>query len=129
MLPEMPGQILHLLAKLKKLSNAMLLEVEAGIVKLAGQGVLRIRILPGANEAGEAIQRFGIQCKDLANFAGSRLAAIGDYICRHRGPEFSVALVNVLDCAFPLVTAREVQIDIRPFAALFGKKPFKEKIH
>src|SRR5260370_36425114 len=54
---------------------------------------------------------------------------MGDYVCRHCGCELSVAFVHVLDRAFPLVTARKIKIDVWPFAASFGEKPFKEKIH
>jgi hypothetical protein len=44
-------------------------------------------------------------------------------------PELSVALVNVLNGPFTLVAAGQVQIDVRPFTALFGKKALEKKIH
>ncbi len=40
-----------------------------------------------------------------------------------------IALVNVLDHAFALIAAGKVDIDVRPFAALFGKEALEEQIH
>ena len=45
---------------------------------------------------------------------------------RHRGAEFSVAFVDVLDHAFAFIAAGQIQIDVRPLAAFFGKEAFKQ---
>src|ERR1700751_6165731 len=41
----------------------------------------------------------------------------------------SVTIVNILDGAFPLIAARQIEINVRPFAALFGKEPLKQQVH
>ena len=41
----------------------------------------------------------------------------------------AVALVDVLNDALALVAAGQVDIDVGPFAALFGEKAFEEQIH
>ena len=41
----------------------------------------------------------------------------------------SVALVHILNGALPLIAAGEIEIDVRPFAALFGQKSLEEKVH
>ncbi len=41
----------------------------------------------------------------------------------------AVALVDVLDDALALVAGGEVDIDIGPFAALFGEEAFEEEVH
>ena len=129
MLAEVPRQILHFLAELKKFANAMLPEVQTCILKLPRERVLGIRVFPGAHETGQAVQSFGVEGKDFSNFASGGLAAIGDDVRGHRRSQLSVAFVDILDHPFPLVATREVEINVRPFPALFGKEPFKEKIH
>src|SRR6185437_13114203 len=54
---------------------------------------------------------------------------IGDNVCRHGRAQFSVALVDILNGAFALIAARQIEIDVRPFAALLGEKPLKKKVH
>ena len=55
--------------------------------------------------------------------------AISDDISGHCGAKFSVALVNILNGTLALISARQVEIDIRPFVALFGKKSLEKQIH
>ena len=54
MLPEMARQVLHLQAKLKKLADAVLLQVESGILELARECILRIDILPRTDKFRQA---------------------------------------------------------------------------
>ncbi len=44
-------------------------------------------------------------------------------------PKLSVALVDVLNGALALVAAGKIEIDVGPFAALFGKKALEEQVH
>src|SRR5437879_2289778 len=83
MLAEVPRQILHFLAELKKLANAMLPEVQTCILKLPRERVLGIRVFPGAHETGQAVQSFRVEGKDFSNFASGGLAAIGDDVRGH----------------------------------------------
>ena len=86
-------------------------------------------VFPGADEAGEAIQGFRIERQSLADFARGRAAAIGDDVGGHGRAQFSVAFVDILNGALALVAAGQIEIDVRPFAALFGEESFEEKIH
>ncbi len=81
------------------------------------------------HQSGQTAKRVVIKAERFANFARRRAAAISDDVCRHRRAKFSVALVNILNRALALVAARQIEIDVRPFAALFGKKAFKQKLH
>ena len=91
--------------------------------------VVGIAVFPRAHEAGEAIERFRIERERLADFARGRASAIGDDVRGHGRAQFSVALVDVLNGALALVAAGQIEIDVRPFAALFGKKSLEEQIH
>ena len=44
-------------------------------------------------------------------------------------PSCAVALVDILNGTFTLVAAGQIEIDVGPFAALFGKKSFEEQFH
>ena len=44
-------------------------------------------------------------------------------------PRCAVTLVDILDNFFTLVAAGQVEIDVGPLAALFGKKTFEEQFH
>src|SRR6202011_4621086 len=74
-------------------------------------------------------ERFGIEAQGLAHFAGSHAVAIGDDVGGHGGTALAVSLVDVLNDFFALVAAGEIEIDVRPFSALFGEKAFEEKFH
>ena len=55
--------------------------------------------------------------------------AIRDHVGRHRRAQLAVALVDILNGALALIAAGQIQIDIRPLAALFRKKPLEQQIH
>ena len=56
-------------------------------------------------------------------------SAVGDDVGGHRRAVLAVALVDVLDDALALIAARQVDVDVRPFAALFGEKALEEQVH
>ena len=125
----MARQILHSFAKLEKFPNAPMLEVETRVAELAGQRVAGVSVFPRSHEGGQAIERFRIERQGLADFACGRAAAIADDVRGHGRTQFSIAFVDILNGALPLVAAREVEVNVRPLAALFGQKSFEEKIH
>ena len=67
--------------------------------------------------------------KHLADFARGAPAAIRDHVGRHRRAELAVALVDVLDDALAPIAARQIEIDVRPLAALLGEKALEEQLH
>ena len=71
----------------------------------------------------------GIEPESLADLARRAPAAIGDDVGRHRGAELAVALVDVLNHALAAVAARQIEIDVRPLAALFGQESLEQQIH
>ena len=56
-------------------------------------------------------------------------SAIGDDVGGHGGAELAVALVDILNGFFALVAAGQIEIDVGPFAALFGKEALEEQVH
>ena len=65
----------------------------------------------------------------LPDLACGAAAAVGDDIRGHRRAALAVPLVNVLDDALAPVAARQIEIDVRPLAALLGEEPLEEQIH
>ena len=97
--------------------------------KFARQCIFGILIFPGADQLRQLLEHVEIETQNLSHLARRRPSAIRDDIGRHRGAEFSIAFVDVLDHAFAFVAAGQVQIDVRPLAAFFGKKTFEEQLH
>src|SRR5205085_8296969 len=74
-------------------------------------------------------ERFVIKPEHLADFARCRSPSIRDDVRSHCRAKFSVALINILNRAFTLIAARQIEIDVRPFATFFGKKSLEQKFH
>ena len=129
MLAQMARQILKLQAQLKKLANLRMLHIKSGVAKLPRESVVRIFVFPGANQASQTVQCFGIKRQRLAYLTRGGAPAISDDVGSHRRAQFSIAFVHILNCLFPLISARKVEIDVRPLSTLLGKKPLKEKAH
>ena len=101
--------------------------IEAGLTKLLLPfRFVRMRLLPfhfpgaAAGEFRNASQRFFVKAERFAHIANGRPAAIRDHIRGHGRAQFSVALIDVLNGELTIVTAGQIEIDVRPFAALFG---------
>src|ERR1051326_6685821 len=70
-------------------------------------------------EMRKSIENAGRKIERLANLSGSAPPAVADHVCSHGGTVFPVAAINFLNDGFASVSAREIEIDIRPaFAAL-----------
>src|ERR1051326_2300737 len=70
-----------------------------------------------------------VEIKCLADFARGRAPAVSDAVCGHGRTELPTALANVLNCLFAFIAARQIEIDVGPFASFLGKKPLKQKLH
>ena len=128
-LPEMPRQVLHRETQLDQMLDPRMGSVEAGRPQLVRQlvGVVGVfKAMDGIRQTADHL--FG-EAEHLADFADSAFAAVGDDVGRHAGAARAVSLVDVLQHPFALVAAGQVDVDIGPFAAFFGKKPFKQQIH
>ena len=78
---------------------------------------------------GQAIRAFRDRTQRLADFARRGAAAIGDDVGGHGRAQLAVALVDILNGALALIAAGQIEIDVGPFAALFGKEALEEQIH
>ena len=74
-------------------------------------------------------QRLHVEAQHFARLAGGQFPAIRNHVGRHRRAVPAVTLIDILDGGFPLFAARQIDIDIGPFAPLFGEKTFEQQIH
>src|ERR1035437_7229005 len=128
-LAEVTRQVLRHAVELAKLAHARVVEVEAGFAELALGGVLWIFEFPGPRQAAELFDGSDFEAQRLADLARGGAPAVGDDVGRHGGAVRSEALVDILDDLFAFVAAGEIEIDIRPLAALFAEEAFEEKVH
>ena len=106
-----------------------MIQIQAGIVEAMVKRVMRIAILPGGDRGRNFVQSFGIEAQDLAHFPPRHAIAVGNDVGGHGGAAFAIAFVQILNDALALVAAGQVEIDVRPLAALFGQKAFEEQFH
>ena len=128
-LAEMARHVLHGEAEFVIFAQARMGEVESGIAEAAVERVVFVAEFPGGDGGGNFVERFGIESESLAHFARGHAVAIGDDVGGHGGAALAVSLVDVLDDFFALVAAGQVEIDVGPLAAFFGKKTLEEKFH
>ena len=65
----------------------------------------------------------------FADFARGGAVAVGDDVRGHRRAVRAVLRVDVLDDFLALVARREIEVDVRPLAALLGQKALEEQLH
>src|SRR3979409_678546 len=129
MLTQVPRQILHGPVKLKKLSDAPIAQIQARVLELARGRVLRILPFPGMNQTRQTPESLFIKPEPFTNFARGRTSTISDPVRGHRRAQLAVPLVNILNRAFALIAARQIEIDVRPLTTFFGKKALEQKFH
>ena len=66
---------------------------------------------------------------DLPNLARRRPSAIGDDVCGHRRAQLAVTLIHILNRALALVAAGQIEIDVRPLAALLREEALEQQLH
>ncbi len=125
----MAREVLNSHAKFEILGDAWMFDVEASVTERMRHRVARPPPLEMAHQTGESLQRFWIEAERLSYFAGGGLAAIGDDIGADRGSEFSVALVDVLDCLFTHTFGGKIQIDVWPFSPALAQEALEQKFH
>src|ERR1039458_272523 len=85
--------------------------------------------LPLAHQPRQPAQRFRIEAQRLAYLARRGLAAIADDVRCHRGAQLAVPLVDILDGLLALLFRSQIEIDVRPFAAVLAQEPLEEQFH
>ncbi len=128
-LAEMARHVLHGDAEFVIFAQARMVEVESGIAKAAVEGIVFVAEFPGGDGRGNFLERFRIEAQSLAHFARGHAIAIGDDVGGHGGAACAVTLIDILNDFFALVAAGQVEIDVGPLAALFGKKSLEEQFH
>ena len=96
---------------------------------MLGQELLRILVAPVGDELREPIAHVARKPERLAHFARRAPASVRDHVGGHPSAEPSVSTVDVLDHRFTPLAAREIQIDIGPFAARFAEEAFEQELH
>src|SRR5437016_14229886 len=117
----MTRQILDGFAEFEILAQSRMTQVQTGIAKAAIERVVLIAVLPGAHNGRQSIQGFRFKAQSFAHLAGGEAAAISNDIGSHGGATLTILTIDVLDHAFALIAAGEVEVDVRPFAAFFGE--------
>ena len=128
-LAEMARHILYGDAQFVIFAQAGMVEVEPGVAEAAVEGVVLVAEIPRWRRRRKFLQRFRIEAQNLAHFARGHAVAIGDDVGGHGGAARAITLVDILNHSFAFVSARQVEIDVGPLAALFGKKSFEEQFH
>ena len=128
-LAEMPRQVLDLFPQAAERLDDRLLEVDPDVAQVALERLFRIDELEVIHDLGEPVHLFRLDRQHLAHFTCGAPAAIRDHVGRHRGAELSVLLVHVLDDALAAVAARQIDVDVRPLAALFREEPLEQQVH
>jgi hypothetical protein len=82
-----------------------------------------------AEALGDAVHLLEREAERLADLARRRARPVGDDVGGHGGAVRAVALVDVLDNLLALVAGGQVEVDVRPLAALLGQEAFKEELH
>src|SRR5262245_21465812 len=118
----MSRQILQLEAQFEKFTDSRLTHIEAGDVELRFERVGLVFVFEMPDETRQTVERLGIETQRLAHFSRRRPAAIGYDIGRHRSAQRAVSLVDILNRALALIAAGQVEVDVGPFASLFGEK-------
>ena len=127
--PRCRGKSCRRDAQLEKFADARIAHIETGVAELRFERVGLVLIFEMADQTRQAIQRRSVEAQRFADFARGGAAAIGDDIGGHGGAELAVSLIDVLNGALALIAARKIEIDVGPFAALFGKESLEQQFH
>src|SRR5215472_13610753 len=128
-LAEMTRQILQAHAQVQIFRDALMSQIKTGIAEMTIESIFRSVPLPSTDKSGETVQGLHVEPEDLADFACRRTSAISADVGGHGGATLAVSLVQILDGFLALVAAGQIEIDVRPFAALFRQKTFEQQLH
>ena len=128
-LAEMTRQILHPQAEVEIARDARMANVEACLLEVTSHRVVLAAPLPVADQAGEPRELVLLKAKRLAHFARGGAAAIGDDVGSHRRAQRAIALIDVLNDLFALVAGWQIEIDVRPLAAVLAEESLEEQFH
>src|ERR1035441_6223302 len=104
-------------------------KIEARIAQTAIERIVFVFEFPGGDCGRNSLQRVVIESQDLPHFTRCHAIAIGDYIGGHGGSALPVTPIDILNHALAFVAAGEIEVDVRPLAALFGEESLEEQFH
>ena len=128
-LAEMPRDVLHLHPQIAELLDLRQVGIDAQFPQVAGQRVLRVLPLEGTHHLRERVDHLGRAPEHLAHLARRTAATIGDDVGRHRRTALAIPRVEILDGLFASIATREIEIDVRPLAALLGQEALEQQLH
>src|SRR5262249_31593309 len=102
---------------------------EPGCGEVFVKGIFGAAPLEAAHHGRETIERLRVKAEDFADFARRQPATIGTDVGGHGRAQLAISLIDILDGLFSFVAAGQIQINVRPLAALFRKEALKEKLH
>src|SRR6266567_6084276 len=129
MLAQVSRQILNAFAQLPVFPDARMVQVEANLLKMICEIVRLTAPFSAVHHARKLVESVLIESECFPHFPRRGTVPIGDDVRRHRCAELAVTLIHVLNRLFSLVSARQVEVDVRPLAAFLREKPLKEKFH
>ena len=103
--------------------------VEPGAREPRLERVVGVHVLEAAHVLREAVDLVRRDAEHLADLARGAAVAVGDDVRGHGRARGAVALVDVLDDPLAPVAARQVEVDVRPLAALLGEEALEEQLH
>ena len=103
--------------------------IAAGLAEVDQERVARILVFPVADEPRQPVAEGGGERQGLAHLSRRAPAPVGDDVGRHGRAQAPVALVDVLDDPLAPVSARQVEVDVGPLAALLGEEALEEQLH
>ena len=81
----------------------------------------------GGTEVREAVRDRFREAQDFRHFSESRARFVGNDVGGHRSSAWGVFLINVLNDRFSSLAGGEIDIDVGPGLAVFGKKAFEKE--
>src|SRR5438477_6141586 len=129
MLAQVSWQILNTFAQLPVLSDARMVQIEANLLKMIFEIVRWAAPFSAVHHARKLVESVLFESKSFAHLSRSRALTISNDVRRHCGAELAISLIHVLNHLLSLVSARKIQVNIRPFAAFFREKTLKEQFH
>src|SRR5712672_3622815 len=127
MLAQMPRQFLQPHAQRMELPDTWMPHIQSSLAEICCQCIFGILIPPRTDKLCQLVEQIKIESQNLSNLASRGFPVVSNDVGRHRGAKFSVTFVNILNCALAFSAAGQIQIDVRPLAAFFGKKSLEEE--
>ena len=106
-----------------------MINIEASMLELVSQRVIRPFPFPVANQAHQPAERVRLKAESLAYLARRGASAVRNHIGCHCSAEFPVSFIDVLDSLLSLIPRRKIKIYVRPLSSTLTQEPLKQQLH